>query len=218
MKVPPISYSFHQNYKQCPRKAWHINIAKDLKQEPTDAMDWGIRVHEACEKRINANEPFPDGFKHYEEFFQFPDGYTAAAEVKLGMDCKGQPCDFHMEGVYFRGVLDVILEQAPGNGTACIIDHKTGKVREDPTELRMHAVLLKAHRPHLQEIKGWYNWLAGMKMGPIHDLSDTETVFREMNRRHEQITAAVALGERAFAPKQGPLFGYCPVKTCEFHP
>jgi hypothetical protein len=116
-------------------------------------------------------------------------------------------------------VLDVVL--TPKNdcpSVALIIDHKTGKTREDPSELEFHATLLKTHHPELIIIKGWYNWLAQCRMGTVHDLSDTTKTFQRLKQTHDRIKYAFSLGADAFPPRQGPLCGWCPVKQCEFNP
>lgn len=216
-KLPPISHTFHQNYEQCPRKAYHINIARDLKREETKEMKWGIAVHGAFERRLNYGDRFPEGFERYEDFCHFPDTYEIKAELKLGMREDGTSCDFFDPDVWARGVIDVLCT-VPNKPTAIIIDQKTGKVREDPSELELHAVLLKAKMPGLVSIKGWYNWLASHEMGTVHDLSNTNSKLKEMRATRAEMQRALALGERAFPPKQTPLCGWCPVKSCEFNP
>jgi len=218
MKIPPISYSFHRNWKTCPRQAWHVNIAKDVQIEQSAAIVWGNRVHELFEKRINNNEPFPEGIRRYEDYARFPAGYVVAAELKLGMTKARKPCDFFAEECWARGVLDVVLRHTSNNKVALIIDHKTGKKREDPAELRMHAVLLAANNPSLNDIRGWYNWLKTNEMGVVYDLSDVDETYREMVEVRNRVEHAAMLGEHAFMPKQGPLCPWCPVKDCELHP
>jgi hypothetical protein len=101
---------------------------------------------------------------------------------------------------------------------AMIIDHKTGKKREDKGELELHAVLLKAKYPHLTTIKGWYNWLQLMQMGAVYDLSDTQRVLGELRLKRAEIARAFSFGTEAFPPRQNPLCPWCPVKTCNYHP
>jgi hypothetical protein len=99
-----------------------------------------------------------------------------------------------------------------------LIDHKTGKEREEPYELQLHAVLLKAARPELEDIKGWYTWLRSCKMGQVWDLSDTADVLAGIRWTRAKIIDAYSLGAEAFPPKQNGLCPWCPVKQCQFHP
>ena len=197
---------------------WHSYIARDVEREESAALRWGNKVHAALEHYLRDGEELPYSMQHYRSLYTFPAGYDVEAELMLGIRKDGSCCGFFDDDVWARGKLDVVLtcEQKPTFAT--IIDHKTGKVREDPYELEMHAVLLKAARPQLTSIKGWYNWLAACKMGRVYDLSDTNTVLGGMRWTRQKIEHAFSLGAEAFPPRQSGLCPYCPVKSCEFHP
>jgi hypothetical protein len=155
---------------------------------------------------------------HYAELYTFPPDYDLLVELKLGVRRDRSACDFFDDEVYARGVLDLVVRSNKHPDVALLIDHKTGKVREDASELRFHAMLLKAHFPFLKSIKGWYNWLNICKMGTVYDLTSTEPEWTRIKTRHAQIAQMHALGEPAFAPRQGPLCPWCPVVACRFHP
>jgi hypothetical protein len=182
-------------------------------------MAWGIHVHEALEAFLAQGEALPASLAHYAHLYDFPPhGYTVQAELKLGITRSRQPCDFFDPDAYARGVADVVLTTSRRPDMAMLIDHKTGKVREDPAELELHALLLATHYPRLTTIKGWYNWLAANRMGSVHDLSDVDATWARLVRTQTSIEEAHRLGAAAFPPRQGPLCGWCPVTHCEFHP
>jgi hypothetical protein len=218
MNLPAASHSFHTAFAQCPSKAWHRYIARDVPVETSDAMTWGTKVHSALEEHLRTGALLPAAFGHYSDLYKFPLGYKRLVELKLGIRADGSACDFFADDVYARGVLDLVIFSSEHPDAAVMIDHKTGKVREDPGELRFHAVLLKAHRPSLRSIKGWYNWLNTCQMGNVYDLSDTEQYWVRIKLQHARILQLHALGEPAFAPRQGPLCPWCPVVACRFHP
>ena len=218
-KLPPASHTFHTSWGQCPRKAWHSHIARDIERVDSKELAWGRRVHEALEQHIAKGVPLPDAIKHYTDLYRFPRGYCLLAELKLGMTEQMEQCGFFADDCFARGVIDVVVlpnEMLPTS--AVIIDHKTGKVREDPGELEFHALLLRVKHPKLTSIKGWYNWLAYNRMGRVHELSDTEKTFQHLKQTHDRIRQAFKLGAEAFPPRQGPLCGWCPVKQCEYNP
>jgi hypothetical protein len=186
--------------------------------EESVALAWGNRVHEALEKHINEAVPLPEELGHYAHLYQFPPGYRVLAEIKLGILHDGRACDFWEPECFARGVIDVVVFPPNKPDMAIIIDHKTGKVREQPEELEFHAVLLQAHHPLLRQIKGWYNWLQVGRMGSVHDLSDVRASFNRLQRLQHRLEQCFTLGPDAFPPRQGPLCGWCPVKACEFHP
>ena len=218
-RLPPASYTFYRNWLNCPRQAWHVNIARDVKPAATEAMRWGTRVHEALEAYLGFEAtPLPPELKHHEHLYQFPVGYDVDVELKLGMHEDGSYCDFFDSDAWMRGVIDVLLTNPNVPTWAVLIDHKTGKLREDPYELQLHACLLRAYNPTITAIKGWYNWLRDNQMGRVYDLSDTESTLEQVRWTRQKIEAAFALGERAFPPRQSGLCPYCPCKQCEFHP
>ena len=218
--VPPASHSFHVAFEQCPRKALHANILRDVERADSKAMAWGRHVHEAMEKRINHGAPLPEELRHYDMTVQFPSDYRIAAEVKLAIDSKSQPVDFFSDDVWLRGVLDVVVLNPTKPSFAILIDHKTGKIREDPAELEIHALLLQRHKPELTDIRGWFSWLAHNKLGKIHDLSQTQSTYERIRRTQTEIIRLAALGEKAFSPRQSGLCPWCPCSTqqCEYKP
>ena len=218
IRLPAVSFTFHRNWENCPRQAWHVNIARDIAPAETEAMRWGTRVHAALEKHLSRGEELPPELTHHAHLYQFPVGYEVDAEVKLGMREDGSYCDFFAPDVWLRGVIDVLLTKPTQPDWAVIIDHKTGKIREDPTELEMHALLLHAYNPQIVNVKGWYNWLRDNQMGCVYDLSDTKTTFAQLRWVRNKIEAAFTLGARAFPPRQSGLCPWCPVQHCEFHP
>jgi hypothetical protein len=99
---------------------------------------------------------------------------------------------------------------------ARLIDYKTGKMREDPFELKVQAVLLHARHPQLKEIKGQYIWLKDGKLGKPHDLSDTTATWNEIGRLVRLIERDMAAG--AWEKREGPLCNWCEVRDCENNP
>ena len=219
-KIPAANYTLHNTFnKICPRQTWHRFIARDLgKQEPTKEMAWGKHVHEALDNYLSHEQPMPANLKHHEHLYQFPRDFVIRTEVQLGIREDYSPCNFFDDEVWARGVLDLLIALPSRSAFALLIDHKTGKRREDPTELKFHAVLLKAHKPELTSIKGWYNWLALNQMGDVHDLSDTADMLEEMRMTQERIQRSFLLGYEAFPPRQSGLCPWCPCTFCEFHP
>ena len=206
------SYSLLNDYKICRRRCFHKWIARDVpKEAPTPAMKMGTDFHEGMALRLDKAEPLPAAFKQHEPFaqeieaFLEKDGHrwTLLVEQKMGITENGQPCDFFADDVWFRGVADVVLADRP---CAWMGDWKTGNVWEDPTELRCHAMLLKAHMPELKSIAGNYIWLKAGRVGMPYDLSDTEKMFTNIREIVDDM-----LHNDMRVPSPGPLCKYCPV-------
>ena len=139
------SYTSTRDFS-CKRRYYHQHIARDVERESTPAMEYGWLVHKGLEQRLAEGEPLPDNLAQFESFAAAIDGARARGlivdvERRLGMRRNLSACDFHDPGCWWCGVLDVVIRR---DSTALLYDWKTGKRREDPAELKIHAALLKA--------------------------------------------------------------------------
>lgn len=206
--IPPWSYSLLSDFANCPRKAYHKFIVKDLpREEKSEAQQWGIDIHRALEDRINSGtrsklaEPY--------EHFVLPFETAAKAELKLGMSETSGPAPFFPKP-WGRGVVDVFIDHGP---SVVLLDWKTGKLREDPKELFCHAMLVKANFPKVEKITGAFVWLKDNKLGTVYDLSNTSRA--EAGTRAAMKTMQTYHDSDYWPTTPNPLCGWCPVKTCE---
>lgn len=209
MKLPVWSYTFLSTYELCPRKAEAIYVNKNYPRDgESAALRWGNAVHDAMEHRINSNQRLPDDMQQWEQFGAKFANKGIQAEMKLGVDKNYNPCGFFDSNVYGRCKIDVPV--LINDEAAAIFDWKTGKSNyEDPMELKINAVLLKAKYPELKEIYGAYAWLKEDRWGELYDLSDTASTI-------EWIEETMAKAERSnfWAPRKNALCGWCNLKTC----
>jgi CRISPR/Cas system-associated exonuclease Cas4 (RecB family) len=204
------SYSVLNKFLQCPHEAWHRYVLKDVPYAETPQMELGNEVHTALENRLKG-KPLPREYDRYEFFAQPLGRYEGIQpEMKLGVTAKGVPCSFFADDVWGRGKIDVPIVVGD---SAVILDWKTGKVWEDPFELQVQAVLLKAHYPNLERIVGSYVWLADSRVGVIYDLTDTQKTWEKINRIMDEVGHRKKMG--VWEKKPGKLCSWCPVKSCE---
>jgi hypothetical protein len=216
VKLPPWSFTNLAKAEQCLRQYHHVYVLKDIPFEETEASRWGSLVHSEMEKRLRDGTPLPSTMTQYESFVPAKtQRLRGLVEFKMGIRDDGTFCGFFADEVWLRGKLDFGLVDHEQH-TACIMDWKTGKVREDPDELEIYGMLLKAKYPDLTKIAGWYVWLKEKRMGKVHDLSDANGKLASVKHRTQRIQEAADMD--AWAPRESPLCGWCGVKTCEFHP
>lgn len=215
-KLPPWSYTNLRDADTCLRLYHHKHILKDTPFEESEASRWGNRVHTAMENRLKSGKPLADGMQAYEQFVPEKSGHLRGLiEAKLGILADGTACDFFAADVWGRGKVDFALLNMEHHHAA-IVDWKTGKMREDPDELEIFAVLLKAKYPALERITGWYVWLKECRLGKVHDLSDTNGKLANIKYRVQKLQEALKMD--AWPARQNPLCPWCGVKSCEFHP
>lgn len=202
------SYSFLRDFENCSYKAYRKYVKRDLPKETSAALEEGILVHEMLERAINDGKPLSFPYATHADILVKK---GAKAEVKLGMTKDMLPAGF-FDDPWLRGKVDVLVVEGP---TAFIVDWKTGKVREDPHELRVQAMLVRANYPEVNRISGCYVWLKEGKMGKVFDLTDINETYHETARAMDQVEYHEREGEWPLKPN--PLCGWCPVKDCRFN-
>lgn len=204
------TYTMLKTYRDvCAHQTYRKYILKDVPYTPTPEMARGNAVHDALELRVGAGKPLPTDMHDYERFARAFDGKNPKCEPKLAVTRDGKSTSYFDRDVWGRGRADVCLVQ---DDRAYFCDWKTGKVREDPFELEVQAVLLKAKYPNLRVIKGQYAWLKEMTLGPVHDLSHTAQTWGTIQHLVKLIEADRAKGE--FDKEPGPLCGWCEISDC----
>lgn len=211
------SYSRLKNYETCPKRHYHCDIAKDVKEEESEALLWGNEVHKQLARRLAKGTALPDGMEQYEDWcakiIGNGDG-RLLVEQKLAITKDFAPCGFFDGGAWFRGIGDVIKIVGP---VALIADWKTGKIVEDSMQLALMAACVFAHYPDVQRVRSEFIWLKE-DATTREDFSrdDLVGVWRSLWPRIEQLEAAyVAV---AYPPKPGRLCrNWCPVAQCPHH-
>jgi RecB family exonuclease len=211
------SYSSIKTFDQCPKKYYHLKVAKDVKDEPGEAADYGTAVHAAAEYFIKDGTPIPDKFKFMrpilEPLAQRPgDKYT---ELKLGVRVTPEayePCGFFDKGVWYRGIADLLIVDGP---RAWLLDYKTGKSAKyaDMKQLDLMAGAVFVHFPEVQTIKSGLAFVVSNEFpNKTHErgkLTEYMTVFEE---QLDMLDAAMEAD--TWSAKPSGLCPWCPVQTC----
>lgn len=208
------SHTFLNDYENCPRKTHRKHVVRDLPYVETPAMRWGNVVHTATERRLTAGVPLPTECEHLEPICKAILGAGSVyGEQKVAVTAQWEPCSFYADNVAGRGKIDVLI--MPNKWQAIILDWKTGKRREDPTELETHAALLYAREPQLQQIIGHYIWTTDNQLGEAHILSSVAKTKLRIVRMLEHIHKAEQTN--FWPPRENPLCSWCDVTDCEFN-
>jgi hypothetical protein len=204
-----------KTFDNCPYKGFRMYIAKDLpKAEPSAAMLEGQKVHKALAAYISRERPLPKEYEKYETLAAPFSGLKPFAEIPLAMDRSGQSCDFFDDDVYVRGYGDVVVIR---DHAAAIFDWKTGRKDEDPGELKLHAMMLKAAYPELSQVTGHFVWLKNLDnsmpcIGKKHDCSDFGATWQNLECQMDEIEHMLI--NNHFPKQPNPLCGWCPVMDC----
>lgn len=221
------SYSALTMYEQCPKKYYHIYVAKDVKDEDSAWSADGKIVHDAMKKRVCEGTPLPLNLRHYEKIAA---QFAAArgekhGELKLALTREFEPCDYFAPNVWVRVIIDLAIiqdSQTDVQGptkTAIVVDWKTGKPKDGNdkftlTQMQLNSAVLARWMPEVGLFKTLFVWLQNGSITPKnYTLSMFPAVWNDLIPRAAKIEEARKT--TTFPAKPGPLCrGYCPVKEC----
>lgn len=220
MKPFSWSYSALTTYEQCPKKYFHLYVAKDVKDSDSSFSADGKVIHDALKNRVISGTPLPLNLRHLEstavKFATAPG--EKHGEMKLALTREFVPCDFFSPKVFVRAVIDltIIQDGKPDQEgkTAIVVDYKTGKVKDDPTQIGLNAAVLSRWMPEVNLFKTIYVWLQSEQLTPkTYTFSMLPAVWTNLLPRVAKIEEARKT--TTFPAKPSPLCkGWCPVKSC----
>jgi hypothetical protein len=160
MKTPPAwSYSSITLFDQCPKKYFHLRVAKDTKEPESDAMMYGKDVHLAAENFVRDGTPVPEKYAYIRPMLEKLNKIEGEklCEYKMGLKKENGrlvPCDFFAKDVWYRGVADLVILNNDKQ-EARVIDYKTGKSAKyaDTKQLKLLAGAVFTHYPEIKVIK-----------------------------------------------------------------
>ena len=147
------SYSALSLYQQCPKKYYHLKVAKDVKEESSDALTFGNEIHKIAHEYVEQGKPIPQ--KHVAiqpalDALIKIEG-KKLCENKLGLTIDLKPCGFFDKKVWWRGIADLIILQGD---TALTVDYKTGKSGyPDLKQLEIVSLAIFKHYPEVKRVK-----------------------------------------------------------------
>jgi len=210
------SYSKIKNFETCPKRYFHVDVEKSVKEEESENLMWGNAVHEALARRLDKETELPPTMAEYEKWAQriLETPGQLLVEQKLAITKDFQPTTWFGNDAWFRGIGDVIKII---DRTALIVDWKTGKIIEDGSQLALMAACVFAHHSQVIAVRSEFVWLkedATTRADFKRD--DMAQVWREILPRVSQLEQATQ--EMNFPPKPGGLCRrYCPVSACPHH-
>lgn len=218
MKPITWSYSSLALYQQCPKKYYHLKVAKDIKEELGEAITFGNEIHKIAEEYVAKDKPIPEKYKSIEAALKALKDMEGdkLCENKLGLTVDFEPCGFFDKKVWWRGVADLIILQGD---TILTVDYKTGKKSQyaDLKQLEILSLAIFKHFPHVKKVK------AGLMFLFAEDFVRTE--YSADSQQELWVSWLADVGQLEATVKNNvwnpkPNFtcrGYCPVTSCTHH-
>ena len=169
MSIDPWSFSKIKAFEQCPKQFYHMRIAKDYAESETEAMLYGTAFHEAAEEYVRDGTPMPPQFDYALaalDILKDKQG-DKLCEYRLGLTQDLKPCGFSDEGVWFRGVADLIILD---DDLAWVVDYKTGKSARyaDKGQLELMALATFKHFPQVEKVRWKIKVYRSINVGEMH--------------------------------------------------
>lgn len=219
----PFTWTFSKldNFETCARKYNAYSVARTVKDDSTENIDWGNEVHDALRDAIKGVKPLPDHMKPYQIWVDrvLAGPGDLLVENKYALDQMLSPCPYRAPVVWYRGIVDVARIDGP---VGLAMDWKTGKRKEGSIQLGLMALCLFQHYPALRVVRTEYVWLQENPNYPdatttkVFLRADMQTLVAEILPRVQKLHWAHEKG--IWEPKPGGLcISYCKEITCPFH-
>lgn len=211
------SYSSMSLFQQCPKKYFHLRVAQDIAEAPSEQMRYGLMAHEAAEKYVRDNTPLPPAFQYMQEALDKLKRFKAAdgqilCEHKMALTADLQPCDFNAKNRWWRGIADLLVVNGP---TCRTVDYKTGKSQyADLKQLELLALAVFRHFPDVQVVKAGLLFVVHPAfIKTVFHRSEEEARWQKWKEQSAQLDEAYATN--VWNPKQNfTCKAWCPVRDC----
>lgn len=210
------SYSKLKNYETCPKRYYNVDVAKVVKEEESEQLQYGNMLHKALAEAISGKNPLPEPFSGLQAWV---DKVTRTegevlVEQQLAITKELGPTEWFGKDAWYRGIADVIKIVGP---VAVVLDWKTGKILEDGVQLALMAQCVFAHHPKVEKIRTEFVWLKeDATTRADFTRSDMVNVWNGLLPRVRQLEEAHT--SATFPPKPGYLCRkWCPVDSCPHH-
>ena len=156
MSAFPWSYSRIKSFEQCPKQFYHLKVVKDYEEPISFAMNYGNEFHKAAEEYVRDSKDLPKKFlfaKAALDVLNEKEG-SKLCEHKMGLTESLDPCGFMAKGVWWRGIVDLLILDVDKK-IAWVVDYKTGKSARyaDKGQLELMALATFKHFPFVEEVR-----------------------------------------------------------------
>ena len=219
------SYSKLKNFESCAKRHYHVDIARDFKEEESDELAYGNQLHDAMHKRLGKKIPLPPIFAKHEKWAARAEATPGNLLVEQKFAIRSDFSPTHWkdwnEG-WYRGIGDLV--KINGN-VAIAIDWKTGKILEDSVQLRLMAQCVFSHHPEIERIRTLFAWLKYDTSTDTNNFTESklDITRADMPKFWSEIMPRVKALEAAYQYQNFPANPgrlcrkWCPVTACPHH-
>lgn len=214
-KLMPLSYSRLSTFESCERKFEYLYVLKSVQDMGSTATEYGTRVHTELElrgKALAAGDPAPEEGEA-KKWYGLVDRIAAQPgdklfEHQMAIRRDKTPCGWFDGDVWLRSIADVLVVN--GKKAWCF-DWKTGKQKENPTQMQLFAAMVFLHFPDVEEVVTSFVWLVpGKTTNATYQRRYADSLWLSIEPRLVAVQEAVDLG--VFKAKPSGLCPWCPAQ------
>lgn len=221
----PQSHSSLNVFETCPRQYEAKYITKEVKFVQGPEAKWGDDVHVQLENYLKSagTSMIPSNMAMYKPFADWvlnraaKGGGQVLAERMLAVTKDLQPCTYKDKARWMGAKIDVTILY-PATNLAEVFDWKTGKIKDDRTQLQQYAAQTLSNHPEIETVASGYIWLKDQVISPpvYYQRSDLALHWDTFQHKYAQLRDAYIRG--VFPPRPNGLCRqWCDVTSCEFH-
>ena len=213
MTIPAWTYSQLEKFETCPKQFYHVRVARDYTEPPTEHTKWGERVHTAMEERVQFGIPLPEGMEHWESIASKLAKLPGEKYVEHKMSVDKSFNKSSWKEAWSRGIADLLVVN--GN-KAAVFDHKTGK-RKITEQIMLYAGYTFAEFPEVEEVTTAFIWLKEKKVDKeTFTRDDVPKIWNEFLPRVIKLEKAYEMDKWPVRPS-GLCKNYCAVLSCDYN-
>ncbi len=224
--VMPLSFSRLSTFEQCQAQFDYLYVSKRVKNSMSEASEYGDRVHKVLEAYGNALtagkaatdaavalEDTDEAKSTLKQWGTVVDKITSRDgdkffEHQMAVNKQLQPVDWFAKDVWIRSIADVLVVDGD---TAYCLDYKTGKVKDNPTQLQLFAAMVMWHFPEVNTVKTSFIWLKFNEVtNAKYERRFLGALWGALEPRFTKVQEVIELG--VFNTKPSGLCPWCPAK------
>lgn len=215
--VMPLSFSRLSTFEQCAAKFDYLYVSKRVQDQGSEVSEYGNRVHEVLEAKgkgtLDEGTLSTEGKQTIEKWGDVVDKILAREgtkyfEYQMAVNADLQPVDWFAKDVWVRSIADVLVVNGD---TAYCLDYKTGKVKDNPTQLQLFAAMVFWHFPEVTKVKTSFLWLKFNEVtNSVYERRFLDSLWRALSPRFHKVQEVIDLG--VFDAKPSGLCPWCPAK------
>jgi len=222
--VMPLSFSRLSTFEQCPAQFDYLYVSKRVQSTSNEAADYGDRVHKLLEaygrcatddeRALMRGTASLEGKQTLDSWAGMVDKILARSgdklfEHQMAVNADLRPTGWFDKDVWIRSIADVLVIDG---STAYCLDYKTGKVKDNPTQLQLFAAMVMWHYPEVQTVKTSFIWLRFNELTNVtYERRFLAPLWNALSPRFYAVQETIDLG--VFKTKPSGLCPWCPAQA-----